>query len=111
MEEILQVFVIFLLIFCQEALIKGLLEVGGGVCNHNTHVKYAVRTLIPEVLDNQISFLLRFLHLKRNIFELGITSQLGPPAVHSAACIYELVVTHVCGCIWYTPHTFPLSLQ
>ena len=111
MEESLQVFLIFILLFCQEPLLQGLLEVGGSVCNQNTHIMYAFRTLMPEVLDKQISFLLILLHLKRKIFELGITGQMGPPALHSAACNYEVVVTHVCGCIWYTPHTFLFGFQ
>ena len=41
---------VFLSLGSQDALLQRLLEIGGGICICDTHVKNSVRPFLPEVL-------------------------------------------------------------
>ena len=54
-----------------EEFIQRLIEIGGGFCIQNMHVKNEVCTFLPEVLDQDISLLLGDLRHHFWIYGLG----------------------------------------
>ena len=87
----------FIFLWCQEEPFQGLLEIVFGVCIHNTHVVDTVHTLLTDILDKRISFLLWVLLYKRSIVELVRSVKIVPDTSHGTTCMYEGFVVNVCG--------------
>ena len=66
-ESRLQVHCLLLLLFCLETLLRRLVPVGEGFSVHDKHVVNTVCPYIPEVADQQVSLMLKFLQSHRLI--------------------------------------------
>ena len=95
LEAYLQILNFLLFLHHMEALLQGLLEVGGGISIHNTHVMNYYCPLLIEFLDDKLSLLFKIIWYQQWIVGLILSIYLGLHALHSTASVDEGVVSHM----------------